>query len=181
MKRLLLLIALFSSISLYAQKVAVSTNLVDYANYGTINGKMQIALGQHVSAIAGAKYNPFTFHGKEELKSRRQRTFSLGAEWWPWHVYSGWSITGVVQYQEYNEGGIKSARTYEGDRVGVGVAGAYSYMLHKNLNLLFGAGLWGGYDWYTAYSCPVCGLTEGSGEKYFILPNDITIGLSYVF
>ena len=52
------------------------------------------------------------------------------------------------------------------------------------LVLLFavlGAGVWGGFQRYTVYSCPVCGMTEESGEKTFILPNDLALSFSYVF
>jgi hypothetical protein len=54
-------------------------------------------------------------------------------------------------------------------------------MLAPHVNLDFGLGLWGGYDKYKRYSCPVCGLTEASGDRFFILPNDVTLALSFVF
>ena len=50
-----------------------------------------------------------------------------------------------------------------------------------NLNLDFGIGFWGGYDRYTVYACPVCGLTTDAGEKVFFLPNDMILALVYVF
>ena len=54
-------------------------------------------------------------------------------------------------------------------------------MLPPHLNVSIGGGGWGGLQRYTIYSCPVCGITEGSGEKTFILPNDLTLAISYVF
>ena len=86
-----------------------------------------------------------------------------------------------MQYQEYNRGGIRSERTEEGDRFGAGLSGGYSYMLLPNLNLDVGIGFWGGWGRYTAYSCPVCGLTLEQGSKMFFLPNDIIFAFSYVF
>ena len=100
---------------------------------------------------------------------------------WPWHVFSGWWIGGKVQYQEYNRGGIRSAVTDEGDRYGAGLSAGFTYMLHPHLNVSLGAGVWGGLQRYTVYSCPVCGITQESGEKTFILPNDLALSLSYVF
>ena len=74
-----------------------------------------------------------------------------------------------------------SSRTDEGDRFGLGVAAGYAYMLGKHFNLDFGVGLWSGYDLYTRYSCPSCGVTEASGGRFFVLPDDILIAVTYVF
>ena len=54
-------------------------------------------------------------------------------------------------------------------------------MLHPHLNVSVGAGLWAGFERYVTYSCAVCGMTEGAGEKTFLLPNDLALTLSYVF
>lgn len=164
-----------------AQQFSAGLNVVDLADFGTLNAEVSAALAQRWSVTASAKYNPYLFHRDEEPLSARQRLYALGARYWPWHVYSGWWLMGRVQYQEYNRGGIRSPETYEGDRYGVGIAAGYSYMLHPHINLEVGAGLWGGYDRYTVYSCPVCGLTRETGNRYFLLPNDLMLTLSYVF
>ena len=54
-------------------------------------------------------------------------------------------------------------------------------MINKHLNASFGAGVWGGYDKFTKYSCPVCGLTIDKGEKVFFLPDELIVALTYVF
>ena len=96
-------------------------------------------------------------------------------------MYSGWWLGAKLQYQEYNRGGIRAPRTEEGDRYGAGISGGFSYLLHPHLNLDVGIGLWGGYDRYVTYSCPVCGFTADGGERSFILPNDFLVSLTYVF
>lgn len=164
-----------------AQKWAVSTNLVGYLHFGTFNAEVSYGPLQHWSFSAAAKYNPFTFHSKKGQYQLRQQTAALSARWWPWHVWSGWWVAARLQYQEYNAGGLISSRTEEGDRVGVGFAGGYTYMLHPHLNIEFGLGFWTGGQWYTAYSCPKCGMTLESGFKGFILPNDLIVSLCYVF
>lgn len=168
----------------HAQRVSVSSNIIGYANMLTINGEGSVALSRHWSAAAGFKYNPFTFRtgndGADQFQNKQQ-SYSLGMRFWPWHVYSGWWVAGKVQYQEYNTGGLISPETREGDRIGIGASGGYTHMILKNLNLEFGLGFWGGADKYTIYNCPVCGLTESSGTKAFILPNEIIVALSYVF
>ena len=115
------------------------------------------------------------------LETENFQLYAAGVRFWPWHVFSGWWIGGKVQYQEYNRGGIRSAVTDEGDRYGAGLSAGFTYMLHPHLNVSVGAGVWGGFQRYTIYSCPVCGVTEESGEKTFLLPNDLALTLSYVF
>ena len=165
--------------SVSAQELAVSTNVVDYANFGTVNVEASYGFARHWSAVAAAKYNPFSFRDGELLS--RQRLFALGARYWPWHIYSGWWVAGKAQYQEYNTGGIVSQDTSEGDRWGASLSGGFTYMLGRHFNLDFGAGLWAGYDRYVTYACPNCGRFTGSGEKFFLLPNDIIVALTYVF
>ena len=164
-----------------AQEWSLSTNAADYADFGTLNAEMGYAFARHWNASAGVRYNPFSFQSDGEPFQSRQRTFSAGVRYWPWHIYSGWWMSGKVQYQEYNRGGIRSPETREGERVGGGLSAGYTYMLAPWLNLEFGLGLWAGRDRYTVYSCPVCGSTEDRGQGFFLLPNDILLGLSFIF
>ena len=182
MKRLLMLAAaLLTGAVCSAQRFSVATNLADYADFGTLNVEGEMAVERRWTLVAGAKYNPFLFKADEEPVSARQRLVAAGMRFWPWHVFSGWWLGGKLQYQEYNRGGIRSAETDEGDRYGAGLSAGFSYMLHPHLNVSVGAGLWAGYQRYTVYSCPICGMTEAMGSKTFILPNDLLLSLSYVF
>ena len=157
-------LAMALCLSASAQQWSVQTNLVDYANFGTLN-------------IEGGMLT------QNSAESARQQLFGAGIRWWPWHVYSGWWAGTRLQFQEYNRGGInpKDKRTSEGDRYGLGLSGGYSYMINPHLNLDIGVGFWGGWDRYTTYSCPVCGLVLDKGDRAFILPNDILLALVYVF
>ena len=78
-------------------------------------------------------------------------------------------------------GGIMSSETEEGDRLGAGLYSGYTYMLSSHFNIEFGLGLWAGIDRYRRYSCPKCGITVGDGDRGFILPDDVTVSLVYVF
>ena len=144
MKKILLMAAaLLVGAVASAQRLSVATNVLDYADFGTLNVEGDVAVARQWTLTAGAKYNPFLFKADTpEPLSARQQLYAAGVRFWPWHVFSGWWIGGKVQYQEYNRGGIRSAVTDEG---------------------------------------PVCGVTEESGEKTFILPNDLALTLSYVF
>ena len=174
---------LFQTLDLAAQKASVSTNLAGYVNLATLNIETSFPVSRHWSICAGAKYNPFTFNlgkGREDARSKQQAYYA-GTRYGPWNVYSGWWLSGKVMYQEYNTGGIFSPETREGDRIGMSLGGGYSHMIGKRLNIEFGAGIWSGMDWFTKYSCPVCGNVEASGKKVFILPSDIIVALSYIF
>ena len=78
-------------------------------------------------------------------------------------------------------GGILSAETEEGDRLGAGLYSGYTYMMSSHFNIEFGFGFWAGVDKYKKYSCPTCGITIEEGDRGFILPDDLTVSLVYVF
>ena len=88
---------------------------------------------------------------------------------------------GVAEIKEFTESAASADVQSEGDRYGAGIAGGYSRMLGRHINLDLGIGLWTGYTRYVTYACPTCGRIIGSGKGIFILPNDITLGLSYIF
>lgn len=172
---------LLSAIGAPAQDMGLTTNLADYANYGTLNAEASCALARRWTLSAGVKYNPFTFGEGDDIVQNKRQAYSLGLRFWPWHVFSGWWLSAKTQWQEYSRGGIDSSETTEGDRFGGGLAGGYAYMLGKHFNASFGVGVWGGYDIYRKFSCPVCGLTVDSGEKFFVLPDELIVALTYVF
>ena len=177
------LLAVLSSLIMSAQKLSISTNLIDYACLGTLNAEVSYTMSQHWSLTAGVKYNPFTFHKSDADRQfqNRQQSYALGVRYWPWHSLSGWWISGRVRYQEYNRGGLISRETEEGDKVGLGLSAGYTYMISKHFNMEFGIGVWGGRAWSRRFSCPVCGLTVKDGKKWFLFPDDFMISFAYVF
>ena len=164
-----------------AQNFSISTNVLDYVNLGTLNLEASCGLARQWSVSAGVKYNPFSFGEGASGFADRQRSVDAGARFWPWHIYSGWWMSGKLKWQEYNRGGFVSTEAVEGDRYGGGLAAGYSFMLNTHLNLDVGLGLWGGYDKYIAYECLKCGKVIDGGGKIFVLPNDILLTISYIF
>ena len=47
-----------------AQNVAISTNAVDWLNFGTANIGVGVDVSRHFSVEAGARYNPWSFSRK---------------------------------------------------------------------------------------------------------------------
>ena len=166
-----------------AQKLQVSTNAALLACLGTLNAEIDYGVSQHWSVGAAGKYNPFSFEGGAAGSGfqMRQRSFAASARYWPWHIYSGWYLSGMLQWQEYNMGGIVSEQTEEGNRYGAGITAGYTHMLGEHFNLEFGFGLWAGMKDYVVYACPTCGVRKDDGIKAFVMPNELIIAVSYVF
>ena len=168
-----------------AQKVGLSLNAAEAAYLGSIDIEAQYALAQNWSVSAGGTYNPWSWgKGTEVERNRRRRDFSLGARWWPWHVYSGWWVSGGAMWQEYNEANIlfsKDNTSEEGDRLGLRLGAGYTYMVNSWLNIDFGIRGFGGNTRYVTYECPTCGKVLDRGDKFFIMPDEAVLSLMFVF
>ena len=178
-----LCLTVLSGLSVKAQKFSISADVLDYACLGTMNVDVSYAFARKWSLVAGARYNPFTFRKGDPQRQfqLRQQSYALGTRFWPWHIWSGWWFAGKLRWQEYNQGGIISRRTTEGDRYGAGLYAGYTYMLSPHFNVEFGLGVWAGMDDYRTYSCQTCGLTLDKGRRSFVLPDDLMISFAYVF
>jgi len=155
------------------QELSLATNIVDYARSGSANLEASYGFARHWSASAGVKYDSAGYE--------RQQLYSVGARYWPWHIYSGWWLCGKMQYQEFNDAERVSLKTSEGDRYGAGLSFGYAKMLNKHLNMDLGVGLWSGLSRFTTYNCPSCGKILDSGSKIFLLPNDLLMSLTWIF
>lgn len=177
-----------------AQRFSVSTNLVEWANLGTVNGEASMAVAQHFSLHAGVRYNNWTFRPgvpedrfedpegvNERQFENRKQAYAVSVRYWPWYIYSGWWGYVRGQYMEYNRGGLLRHKAEEGDAYGVGIGAGYTRMLHKHWNIEFGVGIWGGRKTFTEYRCTNCGSVTDAGTKLFVLPDDVFVSLIYVF
>lgn len=184
MARLVLCWVFFISFSnsLLAQKVYLSTNLLDCANFGTINGEIGLAVSKHFSVYAQGRYNPFEFKFKGESQvNNRQISVGLGSKYWLWRTYSGCFLMAQAGWKKFNIGGLFSRSTYEGDAYGLTVGAGYALMLAARWNIDFGAGIMVGYTDYIKYDCPVCGKITGAKRGLFVAPDNLQIQLSYLF
>ena len=178
-------LAAFVCFPMYSQdnsRWCVSTNAADLAYLLTLNVGAQYAFDRHFTVETRARWNPWSFKnaGKDDFHSR-QRSFSLGARWWPWYTYSGWWVGAKGQYQEYNSGGLSSSASEEGDAVGMVLSAGYSFQITKWLDIDLGLGIWGGRATYTSYECPHCGHATGSGSRAFFLPDEMLVSAMFIF
>ena len=157
--------------SAFDTKYALRANMAEFVQGATLNMEASVGFSRHWSADADVRYNPY-----DEVQ--RQRSFGLGARWWPWYVYSGVWLSGKARYQEFS---VASDETAEGDRYGGSLTAGYSRMLGRHFNLDLGLGLWGGYETYSVYACETCGRIRERGAKYFLRPDELIVALTFVF
>lgn len=148
--------------------LAISTNLVTWADLATVNLGLEYAVGRHWSADIAFSFNDWTFKNGT-LKDRR-RGYSFGARYWPWYTYSGVWLRGFLAGEDCDADGLPyKFLNGTSDKFGAGFSAGYSLMLAKHFNLDFGVGFWGGVK--RVYGAPM----EG-----FIAPADVRISLMFV-
>lgn len=167
-----------------AQRISVGTNLLQWANLGTINAEFSYAPARHITITASARFNNWQFDTKQEhlILQNKQKTASLGFRYWPWYVYSGWWFGIKGQYKDFATSGIWRPALNTGSSVGAGISAGYTFLLHERLNLDFGIGAWGGRMLkHTLYECPVCLDIRETGPKWFAGIDEISISIIYIF
>lgn len=163
------------------QIVGISTNILDYAKFVTMNLEVGTAVARNWTFSIDGSYNPFVFN-KNDADNRMQfkhLTIGAGVKYWPFYLFSGFNFGVKTQWSEYNIGGIISPQTVEGDAFGIAISAGYSLIISKHFNIDFSLGVWGGYTFYTRYSCPSCGDILQRNNKWFIAPTDIKISLTF--
>lgn len=167
----------------YAQKVSVSTDLVDWAYLWTANAEVGISVDQHFSIQVGGKINPWKFDKKsgDELYDG-QMTAYAGARYWPWHVFAGWWVGAKLQYSSFQNTGIVRPELRKGQSAGAGLSAGYTFMLNERLNLDLGLGFWGGRHFkYAEYDSPATMNPITTAPKNFIAVDELTVALMYIF
>lgn len=178
----ILLVALWGIVRTTAangQNMYVSTNLLDYANIGTINAEFGLTPVPKCSFYTRVRYNPFTLKLDNQIQNR-VASAALGAKYWFWYANAGWFVNSHLSFSIYNTAGIWDPSAYEGEAVSLSAGGGYSLMLSRRLNLDFGAGIQAGYTSYTNYACPTCGKEIKKGKKIFVAPSNLLVQLSLI-
>lgn len=186
MRKLILTISAFLALCFNAdgQKWSMSTNVIDWALLGTANIEGQVSVAQHISIIAGARYNPWQFKTSNPhlTMQNRQVTAYAGFRYWPWYVYSGWWIEAKGQYGTFKRSGIWRPALEVGDAIGGGLSFGYTFMISKNINIDIGAGCWGGRKLERKlYDCPSCLHLREEGSENFIDLDCIKLSFMYLF
>ena len=178
-----ILLLLCFSHAAQAQKMSVSTDMVSWAYFGTVNAELGASVAQHFSLMAGARYNPWDYKTRlDKDMYTHQTTAYAGVRWWPWYVFSGWWAGAKVQYSSAAETGMWRPALEEKESAGVGLSGGYTLMLHEKINLEFSAGIWGGRHYrYRLYECPECMALRTDQPRNFLALDDLSISIMFIF
>ena len=184
MRKILVLLALsLISVNVFAQRFTVSTNILDWANLGTINAEVGYSVSQHISVVAGGKYNGWDFSKPEYAMYNKNIVGYAGLRYWPWYVNSGLWIQFKGQYADYEMTGVWRHAINQGKAAGAGLALGYTFMITEKFNIELGAGGWGGYllehNVTTSTIDPT--IRPESGPRGFIDLDNITAALVFVF
>lgn len=183
----------FWNVCAYGQNFSVSTNIMDWAEFITMNLEAGTPLSQHWSIHSEVRINPWKFGAfdsearyEDILENKKafldgKTAINFSVRWWSWHVYSGWWVRGKLQYMSYDRGGLVHEERTVGDAFGLGIGGGYSWMLSEHWNVEAGFSVWGGYTsefQYPTVNDPHRSDTYGKG---FFLPDQVLMSVAYIF
>ena len=168
-----------------AKPWAVSTNILTWANLGTINAEALYSVHKNITLNAGFTYNGWEIYSPTQVQMvNKQYGGYLGLRYWPWHTYSGTWIGIKGQYKNFEQVGIFRPNYIQGEGVGAGLSAGYSFMITPKLNIDAGLGIWGGrmleYNKYKD-KFPVKSQLIETGPKNFIALDNIMISIVYIF
>lgn len=168
-----------------AHRWGVSTNVLSWANLGTINAEGAVSMSQHFTLNAGCAVNPWKSNTPTNVElMNRQYGGYIGAKYWPWHVYSEWWIGAKIQYKNFEQVGLLSSNFTKGQALGAGISAGYSFMISSHFNFDIGLGIWGGqlieYKKYKGKTDVGTKLLE-DGPKGFIFLDNVIASFVYIF
>ena len=177
--------------ALYAQNIAVKTNLFYGAYTQTPNIGAEFGLSKRNTLEIGAGYNPWNYAGSEE--NNKKLVHWLGAaeyRYWLCEKFNGHffgvhalgSMYNISQYELpllFGEGS-KGFR-YEGWAAGGGVSYGYQFLLGTHWNLEANIGFGYLYLKYDKFDCKKCSDPLGSFNRSYIGPTKAALSLLYTF
>lgn len=178
-----------------AQTFSVSTNVIDWADLGTMNIEAGLVLTRHFSAHLDTRINPWLFGETGDMDEKygipiedgrkifcnKKTSVGLALRWWPWHVFSGWWFRAKAQFSSYDRGGLIHKTRTIGDAVGLALGFGYSFMLSPNWNFEIGLSGWGGMTRESYKESMMTPIISEPVWKPFILPDEVVVSFAYVF
>lgn len=188
---LTLLLALVMPASVWAQEVALKTNVVSDA-FLNVNLGAEVSVAPRWSIDLTGDFNYWTL---SEGKKWKHWMAQPEARYWFCEAMSGHFVGLHALGGEYNVGhvdvpvdflgtnlkNLKDHR-YQGWFAGVGVAYGYSWLLAKHWSLEAEIGVGYVYTKFDQFECAGCGRKTQSGRKHnYVGPTKAAINLVYVF
>jgi len=185
-KFIILSIAVFFSVSLSAQKIALKNNLLYDATL-TPNLALEFGLGKRSTLEIGGGWNPFEFSNDRKFK---HWLVQPELRFWPCERFNGLFFGIHGHGGEFNIAkldlpfglfdSLKDHR-YEGHFYGGGVSIGYQFILGRRWNFEMSVG--GGYAYidYDKYECGDCGLKLESDTKNYWGVTRASLSFVYFF
>lgn len=173
---------LFSTVTVYAQRVAIKSNLL-YDAATTMNLGLEIGLAPKWSLDLSGNYNPWKFN--DETRLRHWGT-QPELRYWFCEKFNGHFIGMHGHYVKYNVGGMSflsdnmERHRYQGHLWGAGLSYGYQWLLSSRWSME--AVLGGGYARldHSKYPCATCGSLQKSGKKNYFGPTKAAINIIYI-
>ncbi len=173
------------SVPVYAQKVAVKTNLL-YDATATVNAGLEIALAPKWTLDISGNYNAWDFSGDRKWKhflvqpeARYWLCEKFNGHFFGLHLHGGEFNVGNV-HTPFNLFGDCSSERHEGWYYGAGVSYGYQWVLGKRWNFELSAGIgYVGAD-YGRYESPRCGAYRGPDHHDYFGPTKASITFIYI-
>lgn len=174
----------------FAQKVAVKTNLL-YGGYTyTPNLSVELGLGPKSTLDLGGGYNWFNLKGTESSNKKLVHWLAQAEyRYWLCQKFNGHFFGIHALGSQYNISqhelpllfgkGSKDYR-YEGWAAGAGVSYGYQFILGKRWNLEANIGVGYARLQYDKYECKTCGDKIGSEGRNYFGPTKAGISLIYI-
>ena len=191
MKRCLILLMLFASLSLSAQNWAVKTNLLSDATASVSLG-VEAGLSPRWTVDVSGSFNGWTFHDNKKWK---QLSFQPEARYWFCEAFNGHFVGAHLLGGIYNMGNWNTDFTFlgtdfsqlqdhrfEGWMLGAGIVYGYQWMLSKHWSVEAEIGIGYVYSQYDKYDCATCGETyERDKPHHYVGPTKLALSLFSVF
>lgn len=171
---LLVTIVIFVSVnSAYAQRAAVSTDLLKWATLSA-NISADVVLDTNISLNLEASYNPFNNIYND--MSAEHMMFSPELRVWLkralYSHYIGFNVMSVIYDVEYN------GKAYKGQAAAIGLGYGYSFILAKRWNLTPYIGF--GYGYSQRYTEPELGADSPVEASFEPMITKLGVSFSYI-
>lgn len=173
MKNIFLSLFLLLTTGVFAQEVAVKTNVAYWAT-ATPNIGLEIGLGPRITFDLTGNYNPFKYKNDKKIAH-----WLIQPEWrlWTCERFRGHFFGIHGHYARFN-GGIRKYR-YDGWLAGGGISYGYQWIIGRRWNLEAEVGVGYARIDYDKYVRSKCGKFISSRNRDYVGPTKLSISFMY--
>lgn len=183
-------IALILSSGLFAQKVAIKTNLLYGGLTLTPNLGAEFGIGPKVTLDISGGYNPWNREGSlTDNKKLVHWLVEPELRYWLCNKFNGHFFGVHLLYSQYNIsehnlpwllGKHSGQYRFEGDAAGGGISYGYQFALSSRWSLEATIGVGYARLWYDKYNCHKCSEKLGTGHRNYFGPTRAGISIIYI-